>query len=311
MGLPSGPTSQVPHLIRRATANINSNNRWSDTREASAKKQHWTIDARALAWTLDSLDEDHELEQFAAGMPGLFLSKAVEQPAEMLAHISESSTLHPNLGKDIQELVTGSSPWAGSLHLLPKASRLWRDRVCLKALYFIPNAIQAALANAIRGPGTTVAIPPFLNSYESWAVADALRQDPRIDLEIRLDAECVTAVTCARLDPSDGRTPPILSDRLDIPSDELNYYSNVRNSNGLLLAHLLFVQRIALTGLGERHVIDPYLMTNTLRLLLGSEWPAERTEWTWSLPPTLRRSFDQTCNNDRALRNISVMREAL
>ena len=254
----------------------------------------------------------------------------------MLAHISESSTLRPNLGKDIQELVTGSSPWADSLHLLPKASRLWRDRVCLKALYFIPNAIQAALANAIRGPGTTVAVPPFLNSYESWAVADALRQDPRIDLKIRLDAECVTAVTCARLDPSDRRTPSILADRLDIPSDELNYYSNVRNSNGLLLAHLiLFVQRIALTGLGERHVIDPYLMTNTLRLLLGSEWPAERTERTWSLPPTLRRSFDQRWGNlntakanlrterlagrgvfssfdyDRALRNISVMREAL
>jgi hypothetical protein len=68
-----------------------------------------------------------------------------------------------------------------------------------------------------------------------------------------------------------------------------------------------------------------YLMTNTLGLLLG----------TWSLPPTLRRSFDKTWNNlntaeadlrterlagrgvfssfdyDRALRNISVMREAL
>jgi hypothetical protein len=93
-------------------------------REASAKKQHWTIGARALGWTLDSLDldEDHELEKFAGGRPGLFFSKPVEQPADMLAHIFESSTLHPNLGKDIQELVTGSSPWADSLHLLPKAS---------------------------------------------------------------------------------------------------------------------------------------------------------------------------------------------
>ena len=60
--------------------------------EASAKKHNWMIGARALAWTLDSLDEDHELEQFAAGIPGLFVSKAVEQPADMLVSISESST---------------------------------------------------------------------------------------------------------------------------------------------------------------------------------------------------------------------------
>ena len=63
--------------------------------EASAKKQNWMIDARALAWTLDSIDEDHEMEQFAAGISGFFVSKAVEQPADMLVSISESSTLHP------------------------------------------------------------------------------------------------------------------------------------------------------------------------------------------------------------------------
>jgi hypothetical protein len=39
--------------------------------EASAKRQNWTMDARALAWTLDALDEDHELEQFAAGIRSL------------------------------------------------------------------------------------------------------------------------------------------------------------------------------------------------------------------------------------------------
>jgi hypothetical protein len=135
--------------------------------EASAKRQNWIMDARAFAWTLDSSDEDHELEQFAAGILGLFVSKAVEQPAEMLASISESSTLHPDLGKDIQKLVTGSAPRADCRHLLSKASRLWRDKVCLRALYSIPNAIQAALSNSIPGPGGVVTIPPFLNSYKS------------------------------------------------------------------------------------------------------------------------------------------------
>jgi hypothetical protein len=292
--------------------------------EASAKRQNWMMDARALAWTLDSVDEDHELEQFAAGIPGLFVSKAVEQPEGMLASISESSNLHPDLGKDIQKLVTGSSPYADSLHLLTKASRLWRDRVCLRALYFIPNAIQAALSNAIRGPGGSVAIPPFLDSYESWVVADALSQDPRIDMKTRLDAGCVAAITCARLDPSDDRAPPILMDRLDIPSDELDHYLQTRERDNLLLAHLLsFVQRICLTGLGERHIIDPDLTARTLKLILRRE---QIGDWTSPAPPNLHLSFHATWGTldavadhlrrpvlvgydyDKARRNISIMR---
>lgn len=83
--------------------------------------------------------------------------------------------------------MTGSSP---CLNLLSKASRQWRDKVCLRALYFIPNAVQAAFS-IIRGLGGLVTIPSFLNSYESCVVADALSQDPGIDMKARLDAECV------------------------------------------------------------------------------------------------------------------------
>lgn len=298
--------------------------------EASAKRQDWTVDARAFAWTLDALDEDHELEQFAAGIPGLFVSKAVEQPARMLASISESATLHSNLGRDIQKLVTGSSHHAESLHLLSKARRMWRDRVSLRALYFIPNAIQAALSDAIRGPGNIVTIPAFLDSYESWAVADALSEDPRTDMKIRLDAECVAAITCARLDPSDQRTPAILASKLDMPNDELTHYLQTRERDNLLLAQLLsFVRRICHIGLGMSHIIDPYLTAHTLKLILGRE---QMGDWTSSAPPNLYRSFHQTWDNldtaeanlrgkiavggvgafsydyDRALRNISIMR---
>lgn len=299
--------------------------------EASAKKQNWTMDARALAWTLDALDEDHELEQFAAGIPGLFVSGAVEQPVGMLASISESTTLHPNLGKDIQKLITGSSQRAESRHLLSKARQLRRDRVSLRALYFIPNAIQAALSNAIRGPGNIITIPSFLDGYESWAVADALSQDPRIDMKIKLDAECVAAITCARLDPSDRRTHPVLADRLDMPNDELTHYLQTRERDNLSLALLLsFVRRICLIGLGMVHIIDPYLTARTLKLILGRE---QIGDWTSSAPPNLYRSFHQTWDNldtaeanlrgkiavggggafssydyNRALRNISTMR---
>jgi len=270
--------------------------------EASATRQDWTVDARALAWTLDALDEDHELEQFAAGIPGLFVSKAVEQPARMLDSISESATLHSNLGKDIQKLVTGSSQHAESLHLLSKARRMWRDRVSLRALYFIPNAIQAALSNTIRGPGNIVTIPSFLDSYEFWAVADALSQDPGTDMKIRLDAECVAAITCVRLDPSDQRTPPILANKLDMPNDELTHYLQTRERDNLLLAQLLsFVRRICHIGLGMSHIIDPYLTARTLKLILGRE---QMGDWTSSAPPNLYRPFHHSTSMELAIHSV-------
>jgi hypothetical protein len=64
-------------------------------------------------------------------------------------------------------------------------------------LYFIPNAIQAALFNAIRGLGDIITLPSFPDSFESWAITNALSQDSRIDMKIKLDAECVAAITCA------------------------------------------------------------------------------------------------------------------
>jgi hypothetical protein len=150
-------------------------------------------------------------------------------------------------------------------------------------------------------------------------------------MKIRLDAECVAAITCARLDPSGQRMPAILADRLDIPNDEITHYLQARERDNLLLAQLLsFVQRICDIGLGMGHIIDPYLTARTLKLILGRE---QTGDWTSSAPPSLYRYFHQTWNNlsaaeanlrgniavggggafssydyDRALRNISIMR---
>ncbi|KAH9067574.1 hypothetical protein EDB87DRAFT_8437 [Lactarius vividus] len=42
------------------------------------------IDNRAITWTFDSLDEDHELERFFAGLPGFRSSKVVDDPLPRL-----------------------------------------------------------------------------------------------------------------------------------------------------------------------------------------------------------------------------------
>jgi len=48
--------------------------------ENTALKAPSEIDGRALMWTYESLDEDHELEQFFAGIPGFCSSGVVGNP---------------------------------------------------------------------------------------------------------------------------------------------------------------------------------------------------------------------------------------
>ena len=122
--------------------------------EASAKRQHWKVDAWALAWTLDTLDEDHELEQFAAGIPGLFVSKAMEQPAGILASISESTTLHPNLGKDIQKLDTGSSQHAESSSIIESQTTV--ERLCFS---------QGTILHSEHHPNRSFRCDPWTREY--------------------------------------------------------------------------------------------------------------------------------------------------
>ncbi|KAI0301534.1 hypothetical protein B0F90DRAFT_1628611 [Multifurca ochricompacta] len=52
------------------------------TAEETALKLGSEFDGRALMWTFESLDEDHELEQFFAGIPGFFRSTVVKKPED-------------------------------------------------------------------------------------------------------------------------------------------------------------------------------------------------------------------------------------
>jgi hypothetical protein len=52
--------------------------------EDTASKLSEEIDGRILKWTLNALDEDHELEQFFEGMLGFYHSKVIETPKVVL-----------------------------------------------------------------------------------------------------------------------------------------------------------------------------------------------------------------------------------
>jgi hypothetical protein len=52
--------------------------------EDTAWKLSEEIDYHVFEWTLNALDEDHELEQFFEGIPGLYKSKVIEDPENVL-----------------------------------------------------------------------------------------------------------------------------------------------------------------------------------------------------------------------------------
>jgi hypothetical protein len=95
----------------------------------------WKVDARALHWTLTLLDEDNEIEDFVARMPGFFESPAVPDATSAILALmdSPSDRSDPILGSRIYDLLNtcrfGISP------LLDDARRN-RLRACLKSLWY-------------------------------------------------------------------------------------------------------------------------------------------------------------------------------
>ena len=91
------------------------------------------VDAHALEWTLTALDEDKEIEDFAARVPGFFDSHAVpDATSAILPLMSDQLTTDPILGSRLSDLlktcISGTSP-------LTEEKRKRRLRVCLKSLW--------------------------------------------------------------------------------------------------------------------------------------------------------------------------------
>ncbi|KAH9056360.1 hypothetical protein EDB87DRAFT_1238152 [Lactarius vividus] len=91
--------------------------------EDAALKRSSEIDGRSFQWMVDSLDEDHELEQFFAGIPGFFKSTVIKDPQNAFRNgWTPSGTL--------LELVNRTL----SSHTLSDLAKRRRITVCRKAM---------------------------------------------------------------------------------------------------------------------------------------------------------------------------------
>jgi hypothetical protein len=176
------------------------------TLESSAKLFSLDIYRAALCRTLKLLDEDHELEEFVAGIPGLSESDALRRfdPLSpnhagrvVLAALPGPATFHEQLPWSIVQL----SQRAISSEL-SETIRQKRTQACLKALYYIPGAIRDVLAPYAAGTYYCLEILPLLNSPESLGVIEELWDTANDD--ISLSVRCVAAAISAFI-----ITPPV------------------------------------------------------------------------------------------------------
>jgi hypothetical protein len=210
--------------------------------EDAARRQSWGMDARALAWTLDTLDEDHEIEQFMAGLPEFYHSKALTTAKTILGSLSGPNGFITMLPWKILEVVEHASD--GNQY--PADVRQRRCRACLTALYFLPGAVHDILSAFRHASFPPQASLPF--TLESWSIAAKL--SPHIDDDVALGARCVAAVIATKTTFSDTFRAtvlrsdegylPILVPQLGLPEHVLHsYLAGTGNGEDIRLANLV------------------------------------------------------------------------
>ena len=169
------------------------------TIEGSAKRFSLDLYRAALCRTLYLIDEDHELEEFVTGIPGLSESEALRKFDPLSPH---------NAGRVVLAALPGPTnfheqlPW-GIVQLSQRAIKSGlsefverrRTQVCLKALYHIPGAIRDVLAPYAAGTYYCLELLPLLNSPESLNLIEELWDTANDD--VALSVRCVTATIAA------------------------------------------------------------------------------------------------------------------
>ena len=149
----------------------------------------------ALNWTLTALDEDKEIEDFAARLPGFFESRAVpDATSAALSLMSHHPNAEPIFGSRICDLfktcIQGSSP-------LDEKTRKHRLQVCLKCLWYFGRAYnQPGVSQPLSSYFLKSLIPEFVRLVQTEK-----------DTIVRVMGRCVIAVVVNKIvaDRKSGR----------------------------------------------------------------------------------------------------------
>ena len=236
-------------------------------------------DAQALGWTLDRLDEEGELVQFAAGIPGFSHSTEVKESASILEMVPMSTELHEDLSGNITRLLLRAfmPGLLSDSKLLPESVRKQRVSICLEALYYLPHAPKMLLQAIVDHPADfvfEVGLSSAVLSVESWLLAERLSAVTTsiLDRDVKIGAQCMATVIASHPPPGE-QSRTILMRHLRIEESLFNLYLEPFDS--LLLKNLnSFLINTALDVIRDddiQHHIDLVLLTVRLakRLKFG------------------------------------------
>ena len=196
------------------------------TPEKAAPKSSPEIDARALMWTFNSLDEDRELERFFSGLPGFHSSKLLKEP---LHHLKELQKLR------LMEAVILLWDRSFSSNVFPDQVKLQRATICAKVIGLLvyPGAFQdissQLVSEDLHEPMQSTEVVSFVRHWGHLAGED-------MPLE-----QALFSIVVARVQRHDDAWFTLASNELYIPESILREYAT--HGHNLSFALLIYITR--------------------------------------------------------------------
>lgn len=190
------------------------------------------VDAHALQWTLMSLDEDHELEEFLDGLPGLFHGSMRHHTSGLKQELEHS--VNPVANKLLATCTTG---------LLPESIRRQRLIACLRAIWCFSSTIDRHF-QAIWDQWAQATDDPWGPlSTEAWAMAGNMTTD--LNPLTALRAHCIQALLAVMRRYDRWQCPvseasPLLQRQLGTSAADVERYHNGDHLQLAVAANLLF-----------------------------------------------------------------------
>jgi len=208
--------------------------------EETALKAPSEIDARALMWTYGSLDEDHELEHFFAGIPGFCRSKVVDNP-----QFSLDSLRSPTVDRFLTLSGFLERTWLSNL--VPEIIKIQRTVICVRAIdaAHLAGAAHEILYEFERRPTL------FLSVELGHSLMNLADTDDR---ETSLFAQAIIASIIANVPQRNERWFSLTMHHLGISEHVLRSYLD--HGDSVLLANLIhfirqFVRNFLKANWGE------------------------------------------------------------
>ena len=155
----------------------------------SATGAPWKVDAKALHWTLTVLDDDNEIEEFVARMPGFFESPTVPDATSAILALMDapSDRSDPILGSRMHDLLKTCEPEVSPLLDDARRNRL---RVCLKSLWYCGRGYNQ--------PTYSAPLPSYVRRV--FAVPEMILQiRSEEDISVRIIGRCFESLLAKKL----------------------------------------------------------------------------------------------------------------